>query len=127
MTQELSIDDLKTQIAELAIKHKPLKGDALFVLWFLLAYLTDKETEALGALCGVSNDKNVDAVLIDDAAQSIFIVQGKYRHVIGKHAEKRNDVLTFVDVGLADWRRECPARTTNQGDGCASCVPAETG
>ena len=65
-------------------------------MWFLRAFVADSEPIAADALCGGSNDKGVDAVLIDDGAKTIFLVQGKYRTGSKIKSEKRADLISFA-------------------------------
>jgi hypothetical protein len=104
----LTFDDLKDGIRELGDRYRQCGADDLFVLWFLRAYVTDRDELAAEAITGASRDKGIDALLIDDAAQSIFIVQGKYREKLGGKAEKRADVLAFGELAsiLHGWDDE---------------------
>jgi len=95
---ELTLKDLKEALTELGERFRNFKDDDLFVLWFLRAYVTDNEDQAAKAISGGSNDKGVDALLIDDASRSVFIVQGKYRQSLGKKSESRSDVIAFAEL-----------------------------
>lgn len=98
--------DLRREIADYRERYPKLGDDELFVLWFLRAFVTDDESQAVKALCGGGRDKGVDAVFIDDAARIVFIVQGKYRQKVGGKGEHRTDVTSFsqlaVDLGAAE-------------------------
>jgi hypothetical protein len=98
MARELTARDLSRELADLSEEHSNLGRDELFVLWYLRAFITDDLDDANTAICGGANDKGIDAVLIDDRAKAISIVQGKYRHEIGKHGESRSDVLAFASL-----------------------------
>jgi hypothetical protein len=93
---ELTETDLRREIAEFRDRYPRLGDDELFVLWFLRAFVTDSESSAAEALCGGSRDKGVDAVLVDDPARVVFVVQGKYRRSVAQKAEHRGDVLGFA-------------------------------
>jgi len=95
---DLTLSDLKQALNELGERFPNFKDDDLFVLWFLRAYVTDSESQAAKAISGGSNDKGVDALLIDDTSQSVFIVQGKYRQSIGKKSEGRSEVIAFAEL-----------------------------
>lgn len=100
------LNELKTEIELIRKRHTTFKDDSAFVFWFLLAYLTDKEELAKNALTGKeggkSGEKNIDAIFIDERAQQCNIIQGKF-HTHERISEKRNDVLSFCDLGLMPW------------------------
>lgn len=102
---DLTFDDLKQSIQELHQQFPKFDQDDLFVLWFLRAYVTDNEQKAAEAITGGSKDKGVDALLIDDAARAVFIVQGKYRQKLGIASEGRSEVMAFGDLAgfLYQW------------------------
>src|SRR5262245_19912896 len=99
MRPRVGESDLNRELHDLGERYPKLKPDELFVLWFLLAFVTDDEKDAVGALCGGAGDKSLDAVLIDDDAKVVFVVQGKFRKQIGAKSEPRNDVLEFARLG----------------------------
>ena len=45
-----TMGDLKSQISELAERHRNLKDHETFVLWFLLASVTGSQHDATGAI-----------------------------------------------------------------------------
>lgn len=92
----VTFDDLQEQVADLKTRHPNLKNDDAFVAWFLRAYVTDREEEAIEAVAGGVGDKGIDAVLVDDRSKCVFIVQAKYRERIAAKSESRNDVLGFA-------------------------------
>lgn len=94
----LAIKDLNSILDELGERLTTLTEDDLFVAWFLRAYITESESEAASGVVGGPGDKNVDAVLIDDRAKTVFVVQAKYRRALGQKAENRSDLLGFADV-----------------------------
>src|SRR5438105_1746963 len=93
---QLTLNDLKTQLADIGDRFPSLRDDGLFVLWFLRAYVTESEESAAEALTGGPGDQSVDAIQVDDAARMVFIVQGKYRQTLYAKSEPRADVLTFA-------------------------------
>ncbi len=101
-----SEQDLKRQIAEIRADHPELAEDAAFVAWFLMAYLVDGQRSAVDALMGASRDKGIDAIVIEDNARAVFLVQGKYRKRIGASAEGRNDVMSFAALPGVLWGDE---------------------
>ena len=69
------------------------------------AYPVD-EDDAAARGQGASGDKSVDAVVIDDRASTVFVVQGKFRLSINQKAEQRSDVVAFMDLGDSDLGTE---------------------
>ncbi|AMV35270.1 AIPR protein [Pirellula sp. SH-Sr6A] len=102
---DLTFKDLQSEIKELSSRFNRFKDDDLFVLWFLRAYITETEEAAADAITGGSNDKGVDALLVDHAAQCVFVVQGKYRQALGSKSEPRSEVMAFLDLAafLNSW------------------------
>ena len=90
--------DLKSQLRELSERHRHLKEPELFVVWFLIAFVTENEPAALDGLAGGSNDKSVDALVIDDDAGVVTLVQGKLRFPVGSKSENRNDYNNGITV-----------------------------
>lgn len=99
MSQEkLTEHDLKRELTRFSEQYTQLHDDQLFVLWFLRAYVTENDQIAVTALCGGPDDKGIDAVLIDNQAKNVFVVQGKYHSVFGKHSEKYSEVMHFAQL-----------------------------
>jgi hypothetical protein len=102
-SRELGIQDLREELKDFGTRFRGLTENDLFVLWFLQAYLVDDEDLAARGLVGGSGDKSVDAVVIDDRARTVFLVQGKFRLSINQRAENRSDVVAFADLGAVLW------------------------
>jgi hypothetical protein len=102
---ELTFKDLQSEIREIGQRFNGFKDDDLFVLWFLRAYITETEDDAANSITGGSNDKGVDALLVDHVSHCVFVVQGKYRQSLGTKSESRSDVMAFVDLAafLNSW------------------------
>jgi hypothetical protein len=98
MARKLTLKHLEQEVKDFRERFRHLADDQLFVVWFLRAFVTETETDAADALCGVSKDKNIDAILLDDAAKVVFVVQGKYRKSLAASAEKPNDVRSFAQL-----------------------------
>ena len=96
--QQLTSNDLKAALDDIAERFSTLPIDDLFVLWFLRAYITESEDKAAEAVSGGARDKGIDALFIDDAARSVFVVQGKYHKILGKVTEKRTDVVSLAEI-----------------------------
>ena len=95
----LTENDLRRELSEYRERFSSLGDDELFVLWFVRAFLTESEAEAAASECADEyGDKSVDAVLIDDSARIVFVIQGKYRKALGAKTEHRGDVLAFAQL-----------------------------
>jgi|YelNatPaOPRAMG01_1025707.scaffolds.fasta_scaffold23133_3 hypothetical protein len=103
MKTKVSIKEIKDEITQIRKKYPKVKDDSAFVLWFLRAFLADSEDMALKALTGDVCDKGIDAILIDERAKQVHLVQGKFHHSLGDFSEKRSDILTFADLGILPW------------------------
>jgi hypothetical protein len=103
MKANVSIREIKDEINQIRKTYPKLKDDSAFVLWFLHAYLADSEESARKALTGGSGDKSVDAILVDERAKQVNLVQGKFHFSLGEFSEKRNDVLALADLGNLPW------------------------
>src|SRR6266571_1992208 len=102
MAVKAPMKDLKDEVNQIRKTYPKLKDDSAFVLWFLRAFLSDSEDAALKALTGVSGDRNIDAILVDQRSRQVHLVQGKFRQSQEK-TEKRNDVLGFADLCTYPW------------------------
>jgi hypothetical protein len=98
--RELTELDLRRELQEWRERYPRLKDDELFLAWFLRAFVTENEQEAVESLTGGSGDKDADSVLFDDHARIVYIVQGKYRRDVWGKAESRNDVKSFSELAL---------------------------
>lgn len=96
--QPLTESDLKRELSELREKHPKLADDELFVAWFMRAFITEKEDEAVESLTGAAGDKGIDALFIDEPSRIVFIVQGKFRQKLGVKQESRLDVMGFAHL-----------------------------
>lgn len=103
MKVKISIKEIKDEIGQIRRTYPKLKDDSAFVLWFLRAFLADSEDIAFKALTGEARDKGIDAILIDDKSKQVFLIQGKFHLSLRDYREKRNDVLSFADLGTLPW------------------------
>jgi hypothetical protein len=106
MNIKVTFSEIKDEINQIRKTYPKLKDDSAFVLWFLRAFLADSEESAQKALTGDTNDKGIDAILIDERAKQVDLVQGKFHVSLGEYIEKRNDVLALADLGLSPWERK---------------------
>ena len=73
----VDISTLKKQLSEVQEQHPAWTLDNAFVHWFLRAFLVADDELSARAVTGVSHDKGVDAVLLDDDTSQVFVLQGK--------------------------------------------------
>ena len=85
MAKKISIEDLKDEVRQIRHEKPNLKDDAAFVLWFLRAYIAESDDVMLHALTGAPGDKGIDALLLDQKAKQVHVVQGKFES--GPHCQ----------------------------------------
>jgi hypothetical protein len=73
------IPELRGEVREFQVQYPHLSDDDSFVAWFVRAYLVDNDEQAFSSVSGGAKDKGIDAVVIDDNAHRVFVLQGKYR------------------------------------------------
>jgi hypothetical protein len=95
MKQAIQIRQLSKELEAFAQQVPALAIDNVFVAWFLRAYLTESDTVAIQAVTGGTRDKGVDAVLVDDKARVVYVVQAKYRKIRFGALEQRASVIDF--------------------------------
>lgn len=114
MKIKATLSELKNEIGLIRKRYTAFKDDSAFVFWFLHAYLADNENTAKNSLTGKEGgrggEKNIDAIFIDEKAKQCNIIQGKF-HTSEGFSEKRNDVLSFVDLGLLPWAHKSVLET----------------
>ncbi len=93
---KVDISTLKQELRDVQESHPIWTLDNAFVHWFLRAFLVADDELAARAVTGVSHDKGIDAVLIDDETSKVFLLQGKCHLGEPPPHEKRNDVLEFA-------------------------------
>jgi hypothetical protein len=90
---------LNAYVDELRREFFDASDSDLFTAWFMLACAAvDKADTAMAALTDGPNDRNLDAVHFDHDAETLYLVQSKYRTRVKSTAEQEKDVLAFVDV-----------------------------
>lgn len=90
--------DVHAHVADLRHSFPRLKDHELFLVWFLQAIVTEDVNAAASALTGNSKDKGADAVLIDDPAKAVVVVQGKYHKKVSHGTESRPDLISFAQL-----------------------------
>jgi hypothetical protein len=90
-------DYIKKEVKEITQQIGKLSPDNAFIVWFLRAFFTDDQDQAINALTGGAKDKGIDAIHIDREARTVFVVQGKYRQGDTPPSENRSDLMAFAD------------------------------
>jgi hypothetical protein len=94
--------DISTLIAEVREIHEQFPQwtlDNAFVHWFLQAFLLADTELAAKAVTGVSHDKGIDGIYLDESLRRAFLIQGKLHRGTKPPGESRSNVLSFA--GLA--------------------------
>ena len=76
--QRVDIATLVREVKEVHDANPKWTLDNAFVHWFLQAFLVPDSDIAAKSVTGVSHDKGVDAVYIDEAVSKVFVLQGKF-------------------------------------------------
>ena len=106
---KIDIHTLRTEIREVHDNHPAWTLDNAFVHWFLRAFLVADDELAAKAVTGVSHDKGVDAVFIDEDASKVFVLEGKYHQ--GEKAPLENRPLqSLLFLSCDDRTREQPGK-----------------
>lgn len=90
--------DLKKEVLEIKDRNPHLADDSAFIAWFLRAFITEDEKQAIESLTGQAGDKSSDAVFIDHDNRIVFIVQGKY-HSKNHANEPRSHIIALAALG----------------------------
>jgi hypothetical protein len=96
--RRVDIHTLRNEVREVQEKFPAWTLDNAFVHWFLRAFLVADDDLAAKSVTGVSHDKGVDAIFIDDDASKVFVLQGKCHLGEKVPNENRSDVLGFADL-----------------------------
>lgn len=98
MAARVDISTLISQIRELHDHFPKWTSDNAFVHWFLQAFLVADVELAARAVTGVSHDKGVDGIYLDESLRQAFLVQGKLHKGPKPPLESRNNVLSFASL-----------------------------
>ncbi len=96
MAAEVDIATLAKEIKEVHEHYPTWTQDNAFVHWFLQAFLVSDPEMAARSVTGVSHDKGVDGVYIDESLGQVFVLQGKFRQGPKAPLESRPDVIAFA-------------------------------
>src|SRR5712692_1856041 len=88
--------ELDRQVGEIA-DQRGVPPSQAFVVWFLRAYADANDDDCIKALAGANRDKGIDAIWVDDDADIVFVVQGKFRGA-NAGAESRAEVISFAHL-----------------------------
>jgi hypothetical protein len=98
-------EKINSQIEAIMDTYPDLSPDKAFLVWFIDASILNPDIEnseekaKKAVMGGNSGDKSADAVLIDDEAKCVFIIQGKYHTSKNKQYEKRQDLIALAHIG----------------------------
>lgn len=98
MTAKIDIATLLREIREVHERYPAWTQDNAFVQWFLQAFLVSDPEMAARSVTGVSHDKGVDGVYIDESLGLVFVLQGKLRQGLKPPLESRPDVISFAQL-----------------------------
>lgn len=98
MALRVDIDTLTREVKEIHEDFPKWTLDNAFIHWFLNAFLVADSELAARSVTGVSHDKGVDAVYLDEDSEKAFILQGKFHQGVRAPHEKRSDVLSFAQL-----------------------------
>jgi len=103
---KVNIETLRNEVKEIQDRYPVWTLDNAFVHWFVRAFLVSDDEVAAKAVTGVSHDKGVDAVFIDDDTAKIFVLQGKCHLGEKAPSENRSDVLAFAQLAQTITSRD---------------------
>src|ERR1017187_2240379 len=92
------LKQLQKELESFAEQCPKVSDDNLFVTWFIRAYLTENDEEAVKAVTGAPRDKGIDGILTDSAARVVYVIQAKYRRLRFGKAESRSGVIDFATL-----------------------------
>src|SRR2546427_606221 len=98
MPRHVDISTLRREVRELHETYPHWTLDNAFVHWFIRAFLVADAELAARAVTGVSHDKGVDGVYIDDNSSKAFILQGKFHQGERPPQEPRGEVISFARI-----------------------------
>lgn len=96
MTARVDISTLVAEVKEVHEQNPQWTTDNAFVHWFLQAFLLTDSDLAAKAVTGVSHDKGIDGIYLDESLRQAFLIQGKLHKGAKPPSELRNNVLSFA-------------------------------
>lgn len=94
----IDITTLTREVREIHNDFPSWTLDNAFVQWFLQAFLVADAEMAARSVTGVSHDKGIDGLFIDDAIGKVFILQGKFHQGRIAPNEPRSHVIAFTQL-----------------------------
>jgi hypothetical protein len=98
MVARVDISTLVSEVKEIHDRFPNWTSDNAFVHWFLQAFLLTDTELAAKAVTGVSHDKGIDAIYLDESLRRAFLIQGKLHKGSKPPSEARNQVLGFANL-----------------------------
>lgn len=98
MPPRIDIATLVREVKEVHEAYPTWTLDNAFVHWFLQAFLVADVEIAARAVTGVSHDKGVDGVFIDESIGKVFVFQGKFHQGAQPPTESRSEVIAFSQL-----------------------------
>lgn len=89
---------LMSELKEVRERFPNWTTDNLFVHWFLQAFLLADGDLAAQSVTGVSHDKGIDGIYLDESLRRVFLVQGKLHQAPKPPSEGRANVLNFANI-----------------------------
>lgn len=89
--------DLQKEILEIRDRFPQLTPDNAFVAWFLKAFITEDEKQAVDSLTGGPGDKSSDGIYFDHDNRIVFLIQGKF-HQKNSVIEPRSAIIALADL-----------------------------
>lgn len=92
---ESMMANFNDEIKQILSKYPSFSDDDAFVYWYV-NYLTGSEKDSEDAITGISNDKGIDAIWIDDDSKT---VEKNIKILSAKNTqleEKFNDLLQYL-------------------------------
>jgi hypothetical protein len=98
MAKSVDIGTLVHEVREVHDANPSWTLDNAFVQWFLQAFLVPDPIIASRAVTGVSHDKGVDGIYVDDSVSKVFVLQGKFHQGPKPPTEPRSAVVSFAQL-----------------------------
>jgi hypothetical protein len=95
MRKAVNISTLLVEVKEVHEQFPSWTTDNAFVHWFLQAFLVADAEIAARSVTGVSHDKGIDGIYLDESSKQAFLIQGKLRQGVNPALEPRAIVISF--------------------------------
>ncbi|WLB55492.1 AIPR family protein [Bradyrhizobium japonicum] len=98
MAKKINLSSLLAEVKEVHEQFPNWTTDNAFVHWFFQAFLVADSEIAARSVTGVSHDKGVDGIYLDESSKQAFLVQGKLRQAATPPLEPRVSVMGFAAI-----------------------------